>query len=115
MPHIPDHCQRNYHLFYILLPDRRTREALMDHLKQQGILAVFHYVPLHSSPMGKRFHYQEADLPVTEDISGRLLRLPLFYDITEAQQLRVVTEVKTFLDRVPGCTIRGEAPALFTG
>ena len=59
----------------------------MAHLKQQGIHAVFHYVPLHTSPMGRTFGYREGDLPVTEDLSGRLLRLPLYYDITEEEQL----------------------------
>jgi dTDP-4-amino-4,6-dideoxygalactose transaminase len=98
LPQVPDGLESNYHLFYVLLKDMATRDALMAHLKQKGILAVFHYIPLHSSPMGKTFGYDEGDLPVTEDISGRLLRLPLFYDITEAEQQRVVQEMKSFLE-----------------
>jgi dTDP-4-amino-4,6-dideoxygalactose transaminase len=97
LPHVPEDCASNYHMFYILLPDRHSRDALLEHLQQQGILAVFHYVPLHTSPMGRSFGYQEGDLPITEELSGRLLRLPLFYDITEAEQELVVTTIDRFL------------------
>jgi dTDP-4-amino-4,6-dideoxygalactose transaminase len=92
-PVIPHDCETNYHMYYILLPDRATRDGLMTHLNHQGINAVFHYVPLHSSPMGQTFGYREGDLPVTEDVSGRLLRLPLYYEITEAEQEQVVNEI----------------------
>ncbi len=90
LPHQPEHCQGNYHMFYILLPDVQTRDALMAFLKRSGIEAVFHYVPLHSSPMGQKFGYKEDDLPITEELSSRLLRLPFYYEITEEQQLHVV-------------------------
>jgi dTDP-4-amino-4,6-dideoxygalactose transaminase len=99
LPHIPEDCESNYHLFYILLPDMATRDALLAHLKQNGILAVFHYVPLHLSPMGRKFGYSEGDLPLTEDLSGRLLRLPLFFDIKEEEQLQVVQQIKLFLEQ----------------
>jgi dTDP-4-amino-4,6-dideoxygalactose transaminase len=101
LPEVPEGAVSNYHLFYILLPNREARDGLLAHLNDQGILAVFHYVPLHSSPMGQTFGYHEGDLPVTEDLSGRLLRLPMFYDITEEEQSRVVAEVRTYLERVP--------------
>jgi dTDP-4-amino-4,6-dideoxygalactose transaminase len=97
LPRIPADCRSNYHMFYVLLRDRRTRDGLLDRLKSQDIHAVFHYVPLHSSPMGRKFGYTEHDLPVTNDVSGRLLRLPLFYDISEEEQARVVDGVTTFL------------------
>jgi dTDP-4-amino-4,6-dideoxygalactose transaminase len=99
LPHTPEDCDSNYHMFYILLPDMKTRDALMAHLNQNGIHAVFHYVSLHTSPVGRTYGYREGDLPVTEDLSGRLLRLPLFYDITEDEQTRVVTEVRAFLEK----------------
>jgi dTDP-4-amino-4,6-dideoxygalactose transaminase len=99
LPYVPDGCETNYHLFYVLLPDRDTRDALMDHLKRRGIHAVFHYVPLHTSPAGRKFGYREGDLPVTEELSGRLLRLPFYHDITEAEQARVVGEVAAWLQR----------------
>jgi dTDP-4-amino-4,6-dideoxygalactose transaminase len=98
LPCIPEECTSNSHLFYILLPDLETRNDLMAHLKRCGILAVFHYVPLHSSPMGRKFGYEVGDLPVTEQLSGRLLRLPLYHDLTEDDQLEVVRAIKTFLE-----------------
>jgi dTDP-4-amino-4,6-dideoxygalactose transaminase len=100
LPYIPEHLQSNYHLFYILLPDITLRDGLIAHLKQKGIQAVFHYIPLHSAPMGKTFGYKESDLPITEEISGRLVRLPLYCDLTTEAQLRVVNEVKAFLGAV---------------
>ncbi len=99
LPHVPEECVSNYHLFYILLPDGKARDELLAHLAQQGIGAVFHYVPLHSSPMGQTFGYRAGDLPVTEDVSSRLVRLPLFHDITEEEQERVVGQVRAFLER----------------
>jgi dTDP-4-amino-4,6-dideoxygalactose transaminase len=106
LPRIPEDCRSNYHMFYILLRDRRARDGLLDHLKSQDIHAVFHYIPLHSSPMGQKFGYSENDLPVTNDVSGRLLRLPLFYDITEEEQGRVIQETSNYLtsrDRISAC------------
>jgi dTDP-4-amino-4,6-dideoxygalactose transaminase len=110
-PVIPAHCASNYHLFYILLPDRATRDGLLAHLNANGIHAVFHYVPLHTSPMGRSFGYKDGDLPVTEDLSGRLLRLPLFHDITEADQARVVDEVSRYLESTGRPTQVRPAPA----
>jgi dTDP-4-amino-4,6-dideoxygalactose transaminase len=103
LPRIPAECRTNYHIFYVLLPDAATRDGLMHHLKQAGILAVFHYVPLHSAPMGLKLGYREGQLPVTEEYSARLLRLPLYHEITEAEQAEVVREITTYL--------RGHGPA----
>jgi dTDP-4-amino-4,6-dideoxygalactose transaminase len=90
----------NFHLFYILLENQATRTALMEHLNSEGIQAVFHYVPLHSSPMGRLHGSTFRDLPVTDDISGTLLRLPLYYDITEAEQERVVEQIGVFFREI---------------
>ena len=99
LPRIPEDCESNFHLFFVLLPKAATRDALMAHLKSQGILAVFHYIPLHGSPMGLKFGYREGDLPVAEDLSARLLRLPLFHDLTEDEQQRIVDCIAEFLRR----------------
>ena len=96
LPVIPAECRGNDHLFYILLKDRATRDALLAHMNRNGVHAVFHYVPLHSSPMGRTYGYTENDLPVTESVSGRLLRLPLFYEITEGEQQRVVRLIQSY-------------------
>ena len=97
LPRVPSDCQSNYHLLSILLPDQAIRDGLMAALRRQGILAVFHYVPLHTSPMGQRYGYAEGDLPVTEDLSRRLLRLPLYHEITTEEQARVVAQIRHFL------------------
>ncbi len=100
LPHNPDDCDINCHLFYILLPDKRTRDASLAFLRQHGIEAVFHYIPLHSSPMGMKFGYKEGDLPITEEMSGRLLRLPFYYEITEEEQLYVLRCLTDCLEHI---------------
>lgn len=90
LPRIPPECQSNYHLFYILARDAQDRDELLSYLKQNGIHAVFHYVPLHTSPMGYKFGYRQGDLPITEDLAARLVRLPMFYELTKAEQGRVI-------------------------
>lgn len=98
LPFTPLDCESAYHLFYLLLPSLDVRTALIAHLKAQDILAVFHYVPLHLSPMGRRYGYTEADLPVTQDISDRLLRLPFYTTMTDAEQMRVIKAVREFFE-----------------
>ena len=96
LPIVPDHCEQAYHMFYLLLPSLAARHALIAHLAAQGILAVFHYLPLHLSKFGLRYGGKPGDLPVTEDISDRLLRLPFFCALTDADQERVIEAVREF-------------------
>lgn len=96
LPIVPDHCDQSYHMFYLLLPSVEDRQALIEHLKARGILSVFHYLPLHLSGMGRQFGGVEGDCPVTEDISDRLLRLPFYNDLNEADQSRVVDAINEF-------------------
>lgn len=96
LPIVPDGCEQPYHLFYLLMPSLDRRQAMISHLKERGILAVFHYVPLHLSEMGKRFGGRAGDCPVTEDVSDRLLRLPLYNSLSEGDQARVIEAVKAF-------------------
>ena len=98
LPTVPPHCEQAYHMYYLLLPSLAQRSALIEHLKRQGILSVFHYLPLHLSEMGRRFGGKEGDCPVTEQVSDRLLRLPFYTDLTEADQERVVTAVCQFFE-----------------
>jgi len=95
-PFIPAYCEQAYHMYYILLPDLPTRQALIAHLKDKGILSVFHYLPLHLSRMGKQFGGREGDCPVTEDISDRLLRLPFYTNMTEEEQEKVIESIINF-------------------
>lgn len=96
---VPAHCASNFHLFYLLAEDLRTRTRLIDHLKQHGILAVFHYVPLHASPVGEKMGYRAGMLPVTEDCADRLVRLPLYAGLSDDEVSRVVDEVRRFFGR----------------
>ena len=96
LPVVPGHCEQPYHMFYLLLPSLQERGALIAHLKARGILSVFHYLPLHLSGMGQHFGGKKGDCPVTEDVSDRLLRLPFYNDLTEADQERVVGAVREF-------------------
>ncbi len=95
-PIVPPHCDQAYHMYYLLLPSLRQRQDLIAHLKQQGILSVFHYLPLHLSDMGRRFGGKQGDCPVTEDASDRLLRLPFYNELTEADQARVIAAIREF-------------------
>lgn len=96
LPTIPDGADPAWHLFYLLLPSAQARPRLIAWLRERGILAVFHYVPLHLSPMGRRLGYAEGACPVTEDVSDRLLRLPLFFGLDQADQDRVIEAVVSF-------------------
>lgn len=96
LPSAPPHCEGNSHLFYLILNDNAARQGLIAHLRSKEILAVFHYVPLHSSPMGQTYGYSPGDLPITESLSGRLVRLPLFFELTEQEQDRVIDEVHRY-------------------
>ncbi len=96
LPTVPAYCEQAYHVFYLLLPSLASRTALIEHLKGQGILSVFHYLPLHLSDMGQKFGGTAGDCPVTERVSDTLLRLPLYNDLTEADQMRVIEAIQTF-------------------
>ncbi|MFA6920219.1 MAG: dTDP-4-amino-4,6-dideoxygalactose transaminase [Gallionella sp.] len=86
-------CQHNAHMYYLLMPDLERRTDLIEHLKRVEINAVFHYVPLHSSPAGRRYGRIYGDLSVTDVISERLVRLPLWVELSETEQARVVEEI----------------------
>jgi dTDP-4-amino-4,6-dideoxygalactose transaminase len=93
LPVVPPWCEQSYHMFYMLLPSAARRDALIAHLKRRDILSVFHYIPLHTSEMGRRFGGQPGDCPVTESVSDRLLRLPFYNDLTEDDQMRVIEAI----------------------
>jgi dTDP-4-amino-4,6-dideoxygalactose transaminase len=88
-PIVPAGCQHNGHLYYILLSPEIERQMVLEGLKKNGIHAVFHYIPLHSSPAGMRFGRAHGDLSLTTSLSERLIRLPMWVGLNEAQQQRV--------------------------
>ncbi|MBL4637478.1 MAG: DegT/DnrJ/EryC1/StrS family aminotransferase, partial [Kofleriaceae bacterium] len=89
-------CEHNAHMFYILVASAEKRKGLITHLAAAGIQGVFHYVPLHSAPKSKELGFDDVDLPVTDDISARLLRLPCFYDLPTTGQDRVIAAIESF-------------------
>jgi dTDP-4-amino-4,6-dideoxygalactose transaminase len=89
-PTVPSHCDQAYHMYYLLLPSLDARQSLIAHLRDRGILGVFHYQPLHTSRMGRVFGGRPGDCPVTEDLSDRILRLPFYNSMNTADQERVV-------------------------
>lgn len=97
LPVVPKHCQSNYHIYYILLPSVTIRNELMWYLNAQDIGAASHFVPLHSSPMGRKLGYDAGEFPVTEAISDCLLRLPIYPNLSESDQTRIIDELAAFL------------------
>jgi dTDP-4-amino-4,6-dideoxygalactose transaminase len=91
-PIVPPHCVHNAHMYYILLPDLERRTATIEHLRSSEINTVFHYIPLHSSPAGRRYGRAHGEMTVTDDVADRLLRLPLWVGMEE-HQTRVIQSV----------------------
>lgn len=106
LPAVPPHCEQGYHMFYLLTPDLESRQRLIAYLRQREILAVFHYVPLHSSPAGLKYGKPGARCPVTDDISTRLVRLPFYNDMTRDEQDRVIDAVQECFASVKGQAAR---------
>lgn len=94
LPAVPADREQAFHMFYLLMPDEAYRQRLTAHLKALGILAVSHYVPLHSSPVGRRFGGRQAACPVTDDTASQLLRLPFFTQMTDDEQDEVIRHVQ---------------------
>jgi dTDP-4-amino-4,6-dideoxygalactose transaminase len=96
LPIVPEYCDQAYHMFYLLMPSLSVRQALIAHMKERDIITPFHYLPLHLSDVGRKFDGKPGDCPVTEDVSDRLVRLPLYNDLTEADLVRIVGAIKEF-------------------
>lgn len=96
LPSMPAHCRHNAHMFYIKLRDHDHRQQLIAWLKEAEILAVFHYIPLHSSPAGERFGRFDGEDRFTTAESERLLRLPLFYNLSDNNQNTVISSLLSF-------------------
>ncbi len=90
LPDVPAGDVPGYHLYYVLLPDRPTRDRVLAAMRAAGVMATFHYVPLHSAPGGRRFAARATDCPVTDDVAGRLIRLPFHNALAPADVERTV-------------------------
>jgi dTDP-4-amino-4,6-dideoxygalactose transaminase len=88
-PVVPGECRHNGHMYYVLLAPGIDRARVLEEMNRAGINAIFHYVPLHSSPAGQRFGLAHGDLPITDTAAAQLLRLPFWIGLTQADQIRV--------------------------
>lgn len=98
LPIVPGYAQHNAHLYYILFNDGHTRDRVMARLKSMGVMAIFHYLPLHTSAMGAKMGYKKFRLPVTESVSERLLRLPMYAGMTDAELSYTISALKTVIE-----------------
>ena len=96
LPHVPNDCRHNAHMFYIKAKDLEERTKLISYLKENGVMAVFHYIPLHTAPAGKKYgEFRGTDKYTTAE-SERLARLPLYYGLSEQDQSKVIDTLKNF-------------------
>ena len=99
LPVVPEHCTHNAHMFYIKVKDLDERTHLIDFLKEQGILAVFHYIPLHTAPAGRKFGVFCGEDRYTTKESERLVRLPMYYGLEEEKVVYIANKIKDFYCR----------------
>lgn len=98
LPVIPDECTHNAHMYYLKCKDIEQRTSLINHLKENGVWAVFHYIPLHSAPAGEKFGRFNGEDEVTTKDSERLVRLPMYYGMSDADSDKVIEEVTSFYE-----------------
>jgi dTDP-4-amino-4,6-dideoxygalactose transaminase len=96
---IPSYNTPNHHIFYIILPSSKIRDSLLHYLREEGIGAVFHYIPLHLSGMGVKMGYKEGDFPLSEDLSTRIIRLPIFAGMADEQIDYIVEKIYKYFSK----------------
>lgn len=104
-PIVPAECQHNAHMYYVLLPPWVDRQMVLSKMKRSGVSAIFHYVPLHQSPAGLRYCRTSGELPVTESVSQRIIRLPLWMGISYEQQTKVVEVLSGIMEGELGMSL----------
>ena len=98
LPFVPAHCEQTYHMFYLMMPDQLSRDELIASLGKKNISTAFHYVPLHSSKMGLEIALKDQDnCPISSNVSNRIIRLPLFYNLENADQAKVIDAVTALI------------------
>lgn len=96
LPFVPNYCASSFHIYYMIMPTLKIRNRMIRYLKERGILSVFHYLPLHLSKMGRKWGGEEGDCAVTEDLSNRIIRLPIYHELTYSAQDYIITTIKRF-------------------
>ncbi len=99
-PIIPAECSNNAHMFYLLFNNLPARTAFIAYLKEHDVMASFHYIPLHSSPAGQKFCRTPYEMPITDKVSETLVRLPLYYDLSEQEQNKVIDICMEFMGKL---------------
>lgn len=97
---IPQHRKSNYHIFYLRFSNKNIRDFVLKELKKIGVQAYFHYIPLHSSPMGKKLNYEYRDLPVTNNCAETILRLPIYPDLQQSELEYIVNNIKKIFGKL---------------
>jgi dTDP-4-amino-4,6-dideoxygalactose transaminase len=95
-PVVPEGCEHSWHIYHLLLPSLERRQKLIEHMAKRGVTTVFHYLPLHLAPMARQLEPNPPSLPVTESISDRLLRLPMFGDMTDTELDRIIDALRAW-------------------
>ena len=94
LPFIPNYCEQSYHLFYLLFDSEIIRNRFLAYMRRNGATAIFHYLPLHKSIMGKKFGNFEC--PVTESVAGRIVRLPFYNELSKQEQSKIINDILNF-------------------
>lgn len=97
-PIVPEACQHNAHMYYVLLESLEQRTGFIEHLKQQGVNSVFHYVPLHSAPAGRKYGRASGELSHTDNLANRLVRLPMWFGLLGESQLAVIDAATSYIN-----------------
>jgi dTDP-4-amino-4,6-dideoxygalactose transaminase len=98
-PFIPNYATNNAHMYYLILPNEEKRQKFINFMKENGIETPFHYIPLHLSKVGSNFGYKKGDLPITEEYSSRLVRLPLYADMTKKDLNFIISKLNEFFNK----------------
>ena len=98
MPFIPTHCKSSYHMFYLIMPSGKSRDKLITWLDRNKINSVFHYTPLHNSKMSKKYGWDSPKCPITIEISERIIRLPMFYNLKMIEIEYIAKKILNFQD-----------------
>ncbi len=94
LPFIPDYCEQTYHMFYLLIDSEELRNRFLTYMKENGITAIFHYLPLHKSTIGKKFG--DFNCPISDSVSERIVRLPFYVGLDKINQEEIISKVKSF-------------------
>ncbi len=98
--YVPEKRESNYHIFYLKFSLKEIRDFVLEELNKVGITASFHYIPLHSSPMGKKLGYKKEELPITNNVSDTILRLPIYPELRKDEQIYIIESLENLFEKI---------------